>query len=595
MCTRVDSCRSGACVGVSPVVCAVPDQCHDVGVCNPASGVCGNPPKQDGVKCNDGNACTRVDACRGGACVGGDPVMCVPLNDCHLAGQCNAGTGICTNPVKANGSGCDDGDLCTQTDQCAQGRCVGRNPVVCRAVDQCHVAGKCDSTTGECGNPPKKDGVKCNDNSRCSSGDHCMEGICIGKTNVVCSVESQCHDLGICDPATGICSNPVKATSEPCDDGKYCTVSDYCEKGICLSGKERDCRGALKEPSCQDPYCNEEKKVCEALDKNEGGACWDDGEVCTSDICKAGVCVHPPLIDECGPGVCGPSPSGCRDCGGCPGGQICTDARKCIAFADFLEIKAGTFMMGSPKKEKGRESNGFDESQHKVRITIDYEIQTTEATQGQFFELMGYSPSTFNDCGANCPVESLSWHEAAAFANELSKKARLEQCFDCKGKAPGVLCRLKVQYGSPQQCKGYRLPTEAEWEYAARAGASTAFHSGEITELGCRMEPVLDQIGWYCGNAKSTIHPVQRKNPNAWGLYDMSGNVGEWVHDWSAEYPRKKLSKDPSGKQKGTGRLARGGSWKYYSRYARVANRRDFAPGTREPYLGFRLARTLEK
>ncbi len=163
---------------------------------------------------------------------------------------------------------------------------------------------------------------------------------------------------------------------------------------------------------------------------------------------------------------------------------------------DFVLIKAGTFMMGSPEDEEGRY---YKEIQHQVILTQDYYMQTTELTQGQWEAVMGSNPSNFYNCGSNCPVEKVSWNDIQAFIEKLNQRGE------------GI----------------YRLPTEAEWEYAARAGSTTAFANGGITERGCSYDANLDAMGWYYGNADGT-HPVAQKLPNAWGLYDMHGNVWEW-------------------------------------------------------------------
>src|SRR5205814_2060664 len=141
------------CNGSNPVVCAPPDQCHEAGVCDPATGTCSYPHKTDGTSCNDGNACTQTDSCQAGVCTGTNPVACTALDQCHDAGTCDTATGTCSNPNKADGSTCTDGNACTQTDSCQAGACVGANPVVCSALDQCHEAGVCDTASGTCSNP----------------------------------------------------------------------------------------------------------------------------------------------------------------------------------------------------------------------------------------------------------------------------------------------------------------------------------------------------------------------------------------------------------------------------------------------------------
>ena len=233
-CTQVDTCQAGVCVGASPVVCTVLDQCHVAGTCNPTTGLCSNPEKPSGTACNDGNACTQVDTCQVGACVGASPVVCTAQDQCHVAGTCNPATGVCSNPEKANGSACTDGNACTQTDTCQAGACVGASPVVCAAQDQCHVAGTCNPATGVCSNPEKANGSACADGSACTQADTCQAGACVGASPVVCAAQDQCHVAGTCNPATGVCSNPLKANWAPCSDGDACTRMDACLAGVCV-------------------------------------------------------------------------------------------------------------------------------------------------------------------------------------------------------------------------------------------------------------------------------------------------------------------------------------------------------------------------
>jgi len=228
----------------------------------------------------------------------------------------------------------------------------------------------------------------------------------------------------------------------------------------------------------------------------------------------------------------------------------------------FNPIPAGTFTMGSPATELGRDP---DEVQHQVTLTKSFYIQTTEVTQGQWRAVMGSNPSYFSSCGDNCPVEQVSWDDAQAFIVKLNQKGE----------------------GT------YRLPTEAEWEYAARAGSTTAYSNGNNTYTGCSpVDPNLDKIGWYCGNSDGKNHPVAQKQPNTLGLYDMSGNVREWCQDWYGDYPSQTVS-DPTGSASGLYRTVRGGSWWCPgAQYPRSANRGYNSSDARLNYLGFRLVRT---
>ncbi|MBI5591091.1 MAG: formylglycine-generating enzyme family protein [Deltaproteobacteria bacterium] len=229
--------------------------------------------------------------------------------------------------------------------------------------------------------------------------------------------------------------------------------------------------------------------------------------------------------------------------------------------ASFVYVAPRSFIMGSPDHEPGR---GSDETQHEVTLTRGYSIQATPVTQGQWKEVMGSNSSCFLIGGEDCPVEGVTWNESQEFIKRLNQNKEYV----------------------------YRLPTEAEWEYACRAGVFTPFFNGEITEHFCRIDPCLDNIGWYCGNSDRKTHPVAKKNPNAWGLFDMSGNVCEWCQDWYGEYAA--LPKiDPMGPAFGPGRVVRGGSWFSNSQNCRSASRFYRAANSRSDFVGFRLAREL--
>jgi cysteine-rich repeat protein len=179
-CTRTDACLAGICAGADPVECPAPGPCRAEGTCDPGTGTCSNPPGPDGAACDDGSACTRADACAGGACVGTDPVTCIPSDSCHLAGSCDPATGACSDPVAPDGASCDDGDGCTRVDACAAGTCLGSSPVACTPSDSCHLAGSCDPATGACSDPVAPDGTACSDGSACTEADACSSGACSG-------------------------------------------------------------------------------------------------------------------------------------------------------------------------------------------------------------------------------------------------------------------------------------------------------------------------------------------------------------------------------------------------------------------------------
>jgi formylglycine-generating enzyme required for sulfatase activity len=216
---------------------------------------------------------------------------------------------------------------------------------------------------------------------------------------------------------------------------------------------------------------------------------------------------------------------------------------------------------------------------------------TTEITQQQFQDVMGYNPSNFSACGPDCPVEQVNWHEVTAYANALSALEGLGECYSCTGTAPDFVCSPSGSYAVVYDCPGYRLPTEAEWEYAARGGNPRGTYAGELTAQYCT-DTTLDAIAWFCGNSSSTMHPVGTKTANAYGLYDMLGNVYEWCHDWSAAYPGG-AETDPTGPPSGTHRVHRGGSSLSDAMYNRAAFRNADMPDRRLRLIGGRIVRSI--
>ena len=224
-------------------------------------------------------------------------------------------------------------------------------------------------------------------------------------------------------------------------------------------------------------------------------------------------------------------------------------------------IPNGTFMMGSPIEEEGRYDN---EVQHKVTISKDYYLGVTEVTQGQYAKVMGTNPSKFqkqvilNKDSSMYPVEKVTWEDAVSFCKRLSE-------------LPDEKSAGRV----------YRLPTEAEWEYACGAESETAFSFGVSSKLS-------EDFAWFENSNKQT-HPVGQKKPNALGLYDMHGNVFEWCGDWFNEYPKGAVS-DPTGPKEGVLRVFRGGSWEFGAASGRSATRFFTAPFGRGDWIGFRVA-----
>ena len=223
----------------------------------------------------------------------------------------------------------------------------------------------------------------------------------------------------------------------------------------------------------------------------------------------------------------------------------------------LLLIPAGTFTMGSPASEKDRDD---DETQHEVTLSKPFYMGRTEVTQGQWKKVMGTEPwkgKSLVEEGDDYPAVYISWDDAVAFCRKLS---------DMEGRT-------------------YRLPTEAEWEYACRGGTKAAFSfGGDEADVG--------KYAWFDGNAweinEKYAHRVKQKRPNPFGLHDMHGNVWEWCSDWYDDYPSTPL-RDPQGPDSGSFRVLRGGSWSSVPSSVRCAYRNDFTPEYRYDFFGFRL------
>jgi len=235
----------------------------------------------------------------------------------------------------------------------------------------------------------------------------------------------------------------------------------------------------------------------------------------------------------------------------------------------MVTIEPGDLWMGSAEDEKGRYA---DETRHRVRLTRHFVMATTPVTQALYKEVTGEEPGAF--VGAGLPVESVSWYDAVQFCNALSELENLKPAYRIDG---AVVQRVP-------RALGFRLPTEAEWEYAARAGTDTLYAGSET----------IGDVAWYWSNSGACTQPVGKMRPNHLGLYDMTGNVWEWVWDVYDAYPGGGVTVNPAGPETGTLHVGRGGSWRDLERDTRIACRRcQTPPGDSAPTLGFRLARSL--
>ena len=232
----------------------------------------------------------------------------------------------------------------------------------------------------------------------------------------------------------------------------------------------------------------------------------------------------------------------------------------------MMLIPKGDFMMGA--LENDGDAYDREKPRHKVTLTRDFLMGKYAVTQALWDSVMGSNPSRFK--GGNRPVEKVSWFDVVEFCNKLSKSEGLEPAYSINGRE--VTCNWTA--------KGYRLPTDAEWEYSARGGEYHKYAGSDN----------VDEVAWYDDNSGSETHPVGQKKPNGFGLYDMSGNVFEWVWDRFGDYSSNNGT-DLVGPDSGSYRVFRGGSWIDSARCTRVSFRLYDAPTSRDYYLGFRLSR----
>jgi len=251
---------------------------------------------------------------------------------------------------------------------------------------------------------------------------------------------------------------------------------------------------------------------------------------------------------------------------------------------NMLPIPAGSFIMGSAESEEGHQA--AESPQHEVSISA-FSMAETELTQRQWLDVMGYS-TNFQRFSEELPAEGFCWYDAVNFCNELSASEGLSPCYTLENieyRNPYHIISADVTWDF--SANGYRLPTEAEWEYACRAGTTTRFHSGDSVAS-------LNQVGWHAEDSDPETHPVAQKAPNAWGFYDMHGNVGEFCWDFYDEtYYERSPHTDPTGSEMGERKVRRGGSWFDLPETCRSAFRKNCGLSCGCDASGFRVVRSV--
>ena len=379
--TVSDKCISGVCIGSSKcngITCTPRSQCLTAGTCNPSTGLCENETQRpDGTTCDDGSITTRNDVCRTGTCQGTNKctnVVCTAASECHQPGICNPSTGLCTVIVMPDntacgttqspevrcvaglckngtfpadpcgyptpypdGTSCFDNVLTTLNDKCQGGVCIGEDKcknIICKAPTQCFESGQCDPATGSCSYATKTTGTACNDFDPLTISDKCTRGDCIGISkcsSVTCVPSDQCHTAGVCNPITGVCSDPTVTDQTACDDGDLTTTSDVCVAGTCqgqlscpsgTTGVLSPCSTATSQ--CMMSVCLPGNGGCSETQKPDSTSCNDFLPTTTNDQCQSGTCVG---VDPCSAITCSvPTPGSLQD--------QCLDPGICVIQSD---------------------------------------------------------------------------------------------------------------------------------------------------------------------------------------------------------------------------------------------------------------------
>lgn len=253
------------------------------------------------------------------------------------------------------------------------------------------------------------------------------------------------------------------------------------------------------------------------------------------------------------------------------GEPVAVAAARRSPLVDLVPIPGGTFRMGSPESEEGRSDH--EGPVHEVRL-LPFECMRFPVTRRLYCQIAGTDPGWSERDADERPVNNVSWLDAVSFCNLLSEREGLTLCYRIDGD--------DVTW--QRAANGYRLLTEAEWEYACRAGSTTRWSFGDD-------EKRLGKFSWFGGNSSGEPQPAGRKKPNAWGLHDMHGNMYEWCWDWFGPYSKAATS-DPVGPPEGQDRVVRGGAFNYTPKFLRSAFRNSFPPENRFRFIGFRCARS---
>jgi formylglycine-generating enzyme required for sulfatase activity len=570
---RVRSCEPSTtvCDGNDVVVCDAAGAGATITDCNDE---CSS--SDFGCQCIEGACTERVCDAGTSACVG-DSIR-----------QCNA-TGLAFNELVP----CDDNEICISgaclPSVCTPGseECAGNSVVQCNGDGTNRTVTDCSRSSRVC--TLTDSGASCT--ARACAPDAVR---CVGERLGVCTPDGRSEEFTDCAASGAYCnSSTLECTSRVCEPSDvFCDDGDVftCNARGSLSSRSGDCSALL---GCEDGTCVE---GCGDTLVQEGEDC-DDGNRDETDDC----------LNDCTYSATGGLGQRCTSNDNCDDGQWCssvTGQRRCspVALGDtttpmrMVYIPGGSFAMGS-------ELDG-ENPVHNVTVQPFF-MATTGVTNAQWSALGLTLPSYFDRAGspscrsASCPVESINWWEAVYYANLLSEREGLEECYTlgattgtvgagCTGTScsSGTFVAASVS-SVGRDCNGYRLPSEAEREFAARGGTTSTYHWGESTTTA-----TIILYSWYFRNADLTTHPVAQLEPNQYGLYDTAGNIYEWVWDFVTTYPSADQS-DPFGPSTGGFRGGRGGLYSSNETYIRPAYRFYSIPANRSNKVGLRLVRSV--